>query len=210
MNKTLLTVNSSGRHTGSLTRSMVTKVSEYINVMHNNLIQIDRDLISGMPFIDESWIAANFTTAEDRNAIQIDRLQQSTDLVEEVKRADYIIIGSPIYNFSMPAVLKAWVDQIARARLTFKYTDQGPVGLLTNKKAILVMASGGVPIESKLDFATPYLKQVLSFIGITDVTVIDTNNINKDQLTAHLTTFIAPNAHNIETGHLNNNGVQHV
>ncbi len=188
MNTTLLSINSSGRKTASLTRSMVTKVTTHINSTHNNLTVLERDLISGIPFIDEAWIGANFTADENRSPIQNDRLQQSNDMVDEIIQADYIVMGSPIYNFSIPAVLKAWIDQIARARLTFKYTEQGPVGLMTNKKAILVMASGGVPIESELDFATPYLKQVLKFIGITDVTVIDANDAEVS-LTEHLVRF---------------------
>jgi FMN-dependent NADH-azoreductase len=78
----------------------------------------------------------------------------------------------PIYNFGIPAALKAWVDLIARARLTFRYTENGPVGLLKGKKAFLVVASGGVGVDSAVDFATPYMRQALRFVGITDVEVI--------------------------------------
>ncbi len=210
MNKTLLTINSSGRHTDSVTRNMVAKVSQQLKHMNDNLDEIERDLITGIPFIDESWIGANFTADEDRSPMQVNRLQQSNDLVAEIQQADFIVIGSPIYNFSVPAVLKAWVDQIARARLTFKYTDQGPIGLMTGKQAILVMASGGVPIESELDFATPYLKQVLRFIGVNDVTVIDANQVDEDMLTELLTSFSLQNNHNTASGHIKNSGAQHV
>jgi FMN-dependent NADH-azoreductase len=189
---------------------MVAKVSQQLRHMNDNLDEIERDLIAGIPFIDESWIGANFTADEDRNPMQVDRLQQSNNLVAEIQQADVIVIGSPIYNFSVPAVLKAWVDQIARAGLTFRYTDQGPVGLMTGKQAILVMASGGVPIESELDFATPYLKQVLRFIGVNDVTVIDANQVNEDMLTELLTSFCHPSKHNTVSGHIKNNGAQHV
>ncbi len=182
MNKTLLTINSSGRKTDSITRGMVEKVAAYINNTHDKLTMTEQDLASGIPY-------ANFTADENRNHAQNNSLQQSNQLVAEIKRADYLLIGSPIYNFSIPAVLKAWIDQIARAGLTFKYTEQGPVGLVTGKKAILVMASGGVPIESELDFATPYLKQLLKFIGITDVTVIDANNHNEVSFSEQLTGF---------------------
>ncbi|TDR16860.1 FMN-dependent NADH-azoreductase [Marinicella litoralis] len=209
MKKTLLTINSSGRQTDSITRKMVEKVREHINLTHSHITVIDRDLSSGMPYIDESWINANFTPDENRNTAHLIRLQQSDELVGEIKQADYIVIGSPIYNFSIPAVLKAWIDQIARARLTFKYTEQGPVGLMTGKKAILVMASGGVPIESTLDFATPYLKQLLSFIGITDVTVIDANYHEK-MTTEILTGFSQSIMNEIETGKTLNSGAQHV
>ncbi|MEM9209697.1 MAG: NAD(P)H-dependent oxidoreductase, partial [Pseudomonadota bacterium] len=87
-------------------------------------------------------------------------------------------IGAPIYNFGVPAVLKAWVDMIARARLTFQYTDKGPVGLLEGKRAYVVVASGGVSVDSPVDFATPYLRQALRFIGIEDVTVIPAQGID--------------------------------
>jgi FMN-dependent NADH-azoreductase len=83
-----------------------------------------------------------------------------------------LVIGVPIYNFGVPATLKAWIDMIARARVTFRYTDQGPQGLLTGKKAYLLVASGGTPVGSAIDFATPWLKHVLAFIGITEVEVI--------------------------------------
>ena len=83
-----------------------------------------------------------------------------------------IVIGSPIYNFGVPAALKAWVDMIARARKTFRYTSEGPEGLLKGKKAYVVIASGGVPVDSPVDFATPYLRHALKFVGITDIDII--------------------------------------
>jgi FMN-dependent NADH-azoreductase len=94
-------------------------------------------------------------------------------LIAELEAADTIVIGVPLYNFGIPAALKAWIDLIARARRTFRYTEAGPEGLLKDKKAYLVVASGGVPVGSDYDFATGYLRHVLGFVGITDVTVID-------------------------------------
>ncbi len=88
------------------------------------------------------------------------------------------MIGIPIYNFNIPAVLKAWIDMVARVKLTFEYTANGPVGLLKDKKAFLAFSSGGVPIGSEMDFASNYMKHVLSFIGITDVTVVDASKFN--------------------------------
>jgi len=100
-------------------------------------------------------------------------LAHSDELIAELEAADTIVIGVPVYNFAIPAALKAWVDQIARARRTFRYTETGPEGLLKGKKAYLVVASGGVPVGSDYDFATGYLRHVLGFVGITDVTVIE-------------------------------------
>lgn len=83
------------------------------------------------------------------------------------------MIGVPIYNFSIPASLKAWIDMVARVRRTFRYTETGPEGFLTGKAAFLVVASGGTAVDAEIDFATPYLKHVLGFLGITNVRVID-------------------------------------
>lgn len=176
--QTILQINSSGRQQGSVTRQLSDLVIESIKDSYPELSVNQKDLATGLPFIDEQWINANFTAPEDRNEAHQEALSYSDQLVQELQQAEYIVIASPIYNFSIPAVLKAWIDLVARARLTFKYTENGPVGLLENKKAILVMASGGVPIGSELDFASSYLKQVLNFIGITDITIVDAAKIN--------------------------------
>jgi len=93
----------------------------------------------------------------------------ANEIVAELEAADTIVIGTPIYNFAAPATLKAWMDLVARPRVTFHYTSDGPVGRLTGKRAIVVVASGGVKIGSPADHLTPHLKLFLGFIGITDV-----------------------------------------
>ncbi len=175
----VLHINSSGRQQGSLTREISELVVAQLMQQGVGSKVTKRDLATGLPFIDEQWIGANFTAPEDREAHHKTTLALSDHLVEELQQAEHIVIASPVYNFSIPAVLKAWIDLVARARLTFKYTEQGPVGLLENKKAYLVMASGGVPIGSDIDFATNYLKQVLAFIGMTNVTVIDAAKVKQ-------------------------------
>jgi len=178
--KTLLNVQSSGRVNGSITR-------ETSQILINRLTGetemqvIERDLNTGLPFVDEQWIGANFTDPEARDPHQHEVLALSDSLVKEVKQADILVLGVPVYNFNVPAVLKAWIDMICRARETFRYTENGPEGLLKGKKAYLVMASGGVPIGSEWDHASRYLKQVLGFIGITDVTVIDATQLGDDK-----------------------------
>ncbi len=173
---TILQINSSSRYHDSITRQVAELVVN--NLSGDNTTIINRDLAKGLPFIDEQWIGANFTAPEDRTDEHKATLSFSDSLVNELQQAEHIVIASPIYNFSLPAVLKAWVDLIARARLTFQYTANGPEGLLKNKKAYIVIASGGVPVGSPMDFASPYLKQALAFVGITDVTIIDANNID--------------------------------
>lgn len=180
-NTHVLSINSSGRYQDSLTRQVSEKLVAQLKQQSSVSQTKDRDLAKGLPFIDEQWIGANFTDPEQRSPVQQDKLAFSDALVAELEESGHIVIGSPIYNFSVPAVLKAWVDLIARARLTFRYTENGPEGLLKNKKAYLVMASGGVPIGSDMDLATPYLKQALRFIGIEDVTVIDATKVDLTQ-----------------------------
>jgi len=186
----ILKVNSSSRLQGSITRQISELLTAHLlkdqqndkELSLNKTMQIiDRDLAHGLPFIDENWIGANFTAPEDRTSEHQEVLSLSNHLVEELKAADTVVIGAPIYNFNIPAALKAWIDLIARARLTFKYGENGPVGLLENKKAYIVMASGGVPIGSQMDFASGYLQHVLAFVGITDVTIIDASQIDLDK-----------------------------
>jgi FMN-dependent NADH-azoreductase len=131
-----------------------------------------RNLSSGLPSINQEWVSANFTELSARSDDQHKVLSLSDELIDELKWADTIIIASPIYNFSVPSALKAWVDHICRAGLTFNYTESGPVGLLSEKRAILAMTSGGVPVDSAIDFATPYLRQVFNFIGITEIQTV--------------------------------------
>ena len=125
-----------------------------------------------LPQIDETWVTANFTAPEDRSVAQTEALTLSDTLVAELQAADSLVIGLPVYNFSVPAALKAWIDLIARAGVTFHYTANGPEGLLTGKRAIIALASGGTEFGSDIDFASGYLRHMLGFVGITDITFI--------------------------------------
>ncbi|UWR22865.1 FMN-dependent NADH-azoreductase [Sulfitobacter sp. S190] len=136
-----------------------------------------RDTNKGLIPIDQSWIAANFTPADDRSAVQRNRLALSDTLIAEVEAADTLVIAAPVYNFGVPSTLKAWIDHICRAGLTFKYTPDGPVGLLQGKRAIIVLASGGTKVGSDIDFASGYLRHIMGFIGITDVEIIAADRI---------------------------------
>lgn len=172
-NKTLLHINTSGRYQDSVTRQQSEHLVGMLVKQHPHIVVQQRDVAKGLPFLNQDWIHANFTEPQERSSQQQQQLSLSDQLVAELQQAEILVIAVPIYNFGIPAVLKAWIDQIARARLTFKYTDKGPVGLLTTRKAYIVAASGGVPIGSDADFATRYLQHVLGFVGINDVTVID-------------------------------------
>ncbi len=125
-----------------------------------------------VPQISGTWTTANFTPIDERSAEHHEALAFSDELIAELKEADTLLIGLPIYNFSVPGSLKAWIDLVCRVGVTFKYTETGPVGLLEGKRAIVAVASGGTRVGSDIDFATDYLRHILGFIGITDVTFV--------------------------------------
>ncbi len=166
--KSVLRIDASARKNGSSTRAMTDALIDQIAPETLTV----RDVADGLPFVTEDWVGANFTDEADRSEDQKATLNLSDTLVDEIIAADTIVIGVPIYNFGIPAALKAWIDMVARARKTFQYTANGPEGLLNGKKAYILVASGGTEVGSELDFATGYLRHVLGFIGINDVTFI--------------------------------------
>jgi FMN-dependent NADH-azoreductase len=170
----ILRVDASARNAGSTTRQLTDQlVARLVEQGYGAGVTV-RDLAATPPaLLTEAWVGANFIDDGDRSDDQKASLAASDTLIAELEAADTIVIGVPLYNFGIPASLKAWVDLIARARRTFRYTETGPEGLLKGKKAYLVVASGGVPVGSDYDFATGYLRHVLGFVGITDVTVIE-------------------------------------
>lgn len=169
----ILRIDASARVDGSTTRQLSDELIDALRDRHGRVSVLTRDLArTPPPLLDENWIAANFTDPQTRDTQQRAALAQSDELVAELMAVDVVVIGAPVYNFSVPAALKAWIDQVARARVTFRYTENGPEGLLKGKRAYLVMASGGVAIGSAADFASGYLRQVLGFLGITDVEIV--------------------------------------
>ena len=164
----ILRVDAIARRNGSSSRALTDALIARLGAA----AVVSRDLTEALPFVTENWVHANFTDAAERTEEQKAELALSDLLVAELFAADILVIGSPVYNFGIPAALKAWIDMVARARKTFHYTDNGPKGLLTGKKAYVLMASGGTEIGSEIDFASGYLRHVLGFIGIDDVTII--------------------------------------
>ena len=134
-----------------------------------------------MPHINEAWINANFTDVSERSTQQRSVLSYSDVLVSELESADVVVIGLPIYNFGVPAAFKAWIDQIVRAKRTFRYGKNGPEGLLENTKAYIILSSGGTQLGSDIDFVSGYIRHVLGFIGIDDLTFIDSSGIGRDE-----------------------------
>lgn len=176
----ILRIDASNRGEDSVTRQLANQIVEGLLEQQAGAEVIERDLNQGMEFIDPEWIGANFTPEDERSDQQRAKLSKSDALIQELDEADILVITAPMYNFSVPAVLKAWIDLICRAKLTFAYTENGPVGLLRDRPVYLVVATGGVPLGSPVDFVTPYMKQVLSFIGLNDVRIVAAQQINMD------------------------------
>ena len=134
---------------------------------------IVRDLASApLPQLDAQRFQAFTSTPDQRTAAQQDALELSDQLLEEVRRADMLIVGVPMYNFGVPSQLKSWFDHLARAGVSFKYTENGPVGLLENKPVLLLATRGGLYREAGLDHEIPFVQQFFAFIGLSDTRVI--------------------------------------
>jgi FMN-dependent NADH-azoreductase len=180
---TLLHLDASPLHT-SVSRELGREFVATWKAAHSNGAVIYRDLAAATPApIDQLWIGAAYTPAGQRTSDQDAVLATSEALVQELEAADEIVIGVPMHNFSIPASLKLWIDQVVRAGRTFSYGADGPKGLLPGKKATLLVASGGVySAESPaaaMNFVEPYLKAILGFIGIADVRTVTVDGVAK-------------------------------
>jgi FMN-dependent NADH-azoreductase len=173
-----LRVDASARHGDSVSRQLGDALLEQLHE-HTTLELQTRDLSQALPIVDANWVAANNTALEQRNPSHHETLALSDSLVEQLEAANLLIITTPIYNFGVPAALKAWIDLIARAGRTFRYTENGPVGLLQNTRAIVIVTSGGTQVGSDIDFATPYLRHVLGFVGIHEVDFVAADRLGK-------------------------------
>jgi FMN-dependent NADH-azoreductase len=137
---------------------------------------ITRDLTTtSIPPVSAAFVGAMYTPAESLTPAQADLLALSNTLVDELFAADEYVFGVPMHNFGIPSALKLWIDQICRANKTFSYATGTPVGMLTGKKATIYIASGGIydagTAMASYDFVAPYLRTVLGFLGVTDVTI---------------------------------------
>lgn len=161
----------------SVSRSLGGKLVERLTAQSGASVT-SRDLAANdLPFVDAERFAANLSPHAERSAEQAELAAIADTLIAELQAADTIVFSVPIYNFSVPATVKAWADLVARAGTTFKYTETGPVGLLTGKKAYFAIASGGTPVGSDFDFMSPWLKFFLGFLGITDIEMVAADGI---------------------------------
>ena len=168
----ILRVDSSAKTENSESRRLTDRIIDGLKTNGKSLNVTVRDLNESLPQVNTAWIEANNTPSDDQTDEHKKTLALSNTLVGEIEAADTLIIGVALYNFSITASLKLWIDLVCRARKTFAYVDGSPKGLMTGKKAIICFASGGTPFESNIDFASGYLRHILGFIGITDVTFI--------------------------------------
>jgi len=182
--KTLLRIDASARHDDSVTRQLGDEFQTRWLVQHPAAQVQHRDLSQPLPQLDAAWVAANLTDPADRDAAQRAALALSDQLIAELQQADAVLVTVPLYNFAVPAAMKAWIDLVCRARETFAYTEQGPRGLLKDRPVTIVFASGGVPVGSAMDFASGYLKHIFGFIGLQDVRLVAAERMNVDPDTA--------------------------
>lgn len=162
---------------------------------------VTRDLgESPIPHLDVATLGAWMTDADQRTPEQQEKAALSEQLIAEVNDADLIVVGVPMYNLNVPSNLKSWVDQIARAGVTFRYTPEGPVGLIKDKRVLLLLSRGGQYKGTSFDTQLPYLNNLFAFLGLEDITAIHAEGINmgediKEQAIAdakkELTDFIA-------------------
>jgi FMN-dependent NADH-azoreductase len=169
----ILQINSSARQEQSQSTRLAASIVERLRASNLDARVTVRDLSRlPHPALDEAALGALFTPAAQRTPEQDARVALDDALIAELKAADAIVLGVPMYNFGVPVQLKNWIDAVARTGVTFKYTEKGPIGLVQGKKVYVALTRGGEYRNTPADTQVPYLKTFLGFIGLTDVTFI--------------------------------------
>jgi FMN-dependent NADH-azoreductase len=189
----ILIVESSPRGLESASRKLTEKLRQRLKAQYPNARFIERDLVKDqIPHLDQLTLKA-LSTKDPSEAESLKEFARLSDrLIDELQTSDLVVIASPMWNFGIPSSLKAWIDQVVRAGKTFRYVPDGVEGLAKGKRAILALASGGVFTEGpwmSWDSVEPYLRQILSFIGINDVQTVRAQGMNISALSA----FAVPN-----------------
>jgi FMN-dependent NADH-azoreductase len=181
----LLHIDSSALGDGSVSRQLTRSVVAGWRAARPDLEVVYRDLAANPPpHFSPALVGAMFGKPEDLSQAQRADLALSEELVSEFLAADAVVIGAPMYNFSIPSQLKAWIDRIAQKGRTFAYTEKGPVGLAGGKRVIIASSRGGVYSDGArqvLDFQETYLRGLLGFLGVTDVTLVRAEGVNISQ-----------------------------
>jgi len=169
----ILQINASARREGANSTRLANAIVDRLKAANPNAQVTLRDLaVTPHPMLDEAALGALFTPADQRTPEQAARVALDDALIAEIQAHDTIVLGVPMYNFGIPAQLKNWIDAIARAGVTFRYTAAGPEGLLKGKTVYLALARGGLYRDTDKDAQVPYLKNVLGFLGMTDLRLI--------------------------------------
>ena len=169
----ILQINASARRDGANSTRVADQITARLQAANPGATLTLRDLaVTPHPLLDEAALGALFTPADARSPEQAARVALDDALIAEIQAHDTVVLGVPMYNFGVPVQLKSWIDAIARAGVTFRYTATGPEGLLTGKTVYVALARGGLYRDTPNDSQVPYLKSVLGFLGLTDVRFI--------------------------------------
>jgi len=175
----ILVIESSARQQGSVSRQLTEQfIAQWRHAHPADDVQV-RDLASEpVPHLDADLLGGWMKPAAEQTPAEQQALQRSDLLTEELLAADVLVLAAPMYNFAIPSTLKAWLDHVLRAGKTFKYSETGPQGLLTGKRAFVLTARGGIYAGGSLDHQEPYLRQALGFIGIHQVDFVHAEGLN--------------------------------
>ena len=201
---TLLHIDSSPLYGRSVSRELTAAFVSEWNVRHPDGKVIDHDLnATAIPPINAEWVGAVYTPEGARTPKQKELLSLSDALLAELEQADEYVIGVPMHNFSVPSVLKLWIDQIARVGRTFSYADGKPKGLIAGKKATFIIATGGVydaqTQMASFNFVEPYLRSVFGFLGVTDATFLTAGGTSVLNQGRDRNAFLAPHLQAVQT-----------
>ena len=175
----ILQINGSARLNGSNSTRVADAITARLVARNPEATVELRDLARDPhPVLDEAALSALFTPADQRTPAQSARVALDDALIEQLKRADVIVLGVPMYNFGVSVQIKSWIDAVTRAGATFRYTANGPEGLVSGKKVYVGLARGGIYRDTPKDSQVPYLKGVLGLMGMTDVEFIYAEGVN--------------------------------
>lgn len=175
----LLQINASARVDGANSTKVANDVTARLVALHPEAKVTVRNLATDPhPVLDKDALDALFTPAEQRTPEQAARVALDDALIAQLQATDVLVLGVPMYNFGIPVQLKTWIDAVCRANVTFRYTATGPEGLLKGKKVYVALARGGLYRDTPADSQVPYLKAVLGFLGLTDITFIYAEGLN--------------------------------
>ena len=201
---TLLHIDSSPLYGRSVSRQLTAEFVARWKELHTGGGVIDRDLNATLiPSITAEWVAASYTPEGERTSQQKEQLSLSDSLLAELEQSDEYVFGVPMHNFGVPSVLKLWIDQIARAGKTFAYVDGGPKGLILNKRATFIIATGSFydaqTRMASFNFVEPYLRSLFGFLGVTDATFITAGGAKVLSQGHNRDEFLAPHLEAVQT-----------